>query len=59
MQSFILSFMSLMNHMCLPSHRWTKAHDLLVEQKIRKDRLATAVKESDAMLRWENLLKNI
>ncbi|CAF89660.1 unnamed protein product, partial [Tetraodon nigroviridis] len=30
---------------------WTKAHELLVEQKIRKDRLAMAVDESDAMLR--------
>lgn len=30
---------------------WTKAHELLVEQKIRKDLLAVVVKESDAMLR--------
>ncbi|XP_017284994.1 cytosolic 5'-nucleotidase 3 [Kryptolebias marmoratus] len=30
---------------------WTKAHDLLVEQKIRKDDLAEAVRESEAMLR--------
>ncbi|MEQ2274680.1 5'-nucleotidase, cytosolic III [Xenotaenia resolanae] len=30
---------------------WTKAHDLLVEQKIKKDELAQAVRESDAMLR--------
>ncbi|KAK5616917.1 5'-nucleotidase, cytosolic III [Crenichthys baileyi] len=30
---------------------WTKAHDLLVEQKIKKDELAEAVRESDAMLR--------
>ncbi|XP_029945284.1 cytosolic 5'-nucleotidase 3-like [Salarias fasciatus] len=30
---------------------WTKAHELLVEQKIRKDRLSVAVRESDAMLR--------
>uniref|UniRef100_A0A1A7YIW3 5'-nucleotidase n=1 Tax=Iconisemion striatum TaxID=60296 RepID=A0A1A7YIW3_9TELE len=30
---------------------WTKAHDLLVEQKIRKDQLAEAVRESEAMLR--------
>ncbi|XP_047213132.1 cytosolic 5'-nucleotidase 3-like isoform X2 [Girardinichthys multiradiatus] len=30
---------------------WTKAHDLLVEQKIKKDELAQAVHESDAMLR--------
>lgn len=33
-------------------HRWTKAHDLLVEQKIRKDLLAEAVSESEVMLRW-------
>ncbi|MBN3283053.1 5NT3B nucleotidase, partial [Polyodon spathula] len=30
---------------------WTKAHDSLVEQKIRKDQLEMAVRESDAMLR--------
>ncbi|XP_067281680.1 cytosolic 5'-nucleotidase 3-like [Pseudorasbora parva] len=30
---------------------WTKAHELLVEQKIIKDNLARAVKESEAMLR--------
>ncbi|XP_037544676.1 cytosolic 5'-nucleotidase 3 [Nematolebias whitei] len=30
---------------------WTKAHDLLVEQKIRKDQLAEAVRESEARLR--------
>lgn len=30
---------------------WTRAHELLVEQKIRKDLLATVVRESDAMLR--------
>ncbi|XP_076864274.1 cytosolic 5'-nucleotidase 3-like isoform X2 [Brachyhypopomus gauderio] len=30
---------------------WTKAHALLIEQKIRKDQLTAAVKESDAMLR--------
>uniref|UniRef100_A0A3Q2D611 5'-nucleotidase n=1 Tax=Cyprinodon variegatus TaxID=28743 RepID=A0A3Q2D611_CYPVA len=30
---------------------WTKAHDLLVEQRIKKDELAEAVRESDAMLR--------
>uniref|UniRef100_A0A8C7Y570 5'-nucleotidase n=1 Tax=Oryzias sinensis TaxID=183150 RepID=A0A8C7Y570_9TELE len=30
---------------------WTKAHDLLVEQKIRKDLLAEAVSESEVMLR--------
>lgn len=36
--------------------RWTKAHEILVEQKIRKDLLASVVQESDAMLRSENLL---
>lgn len=30
---------------------WTKAHELLVQQKIKKDMLATAVRESEAMLR--------
>ncbi|KAK1877615.1 Cytosolic 5'-nucleotidase 3 [Dissostichus eleginoides] len=30
---------------------WTKAHNILVQQKIRKDLLATAVRDSDAMLR--------
>ncbi|XP_022595305.1 7-methylguanosine phosphate-specific 5'-nucleotidase [Seriola dumerili] len=30
---------------------WTKAHELLVQQKIRKDLLAKVVQESDAMLR--------
>ncbi|KAM4597993.1 cytosolic 5'-nucleotidase 3-like [Polymixia lowei] len=30
---------------------WTKAHALLVQQNIRKDLLAVAVRESDAMLR--------
>lgn len=36
--------------------RWTKAHDLLVEQRIRKDQLAEAVRESEARLRSELLL---
>lgn len=30
---------------------WTKAHEILVQQEIRKDLLAIAVRESDAMLR--------
>uniref|UniRef100_UPI003AAEB2F2 7-methylguanosine phosphate-specific 5'-nucleotidase-like n=1 Tax=Centroberyx gerrardi TaxID=166262 RepID=UPI003AAEB2F2 len=30
---------------------WTKVHELLIQQKIRKDMLAQAVKESSAMLR--------
>ncbi|XP_019120326.2 7-methylguanosine phosphate-specific 5'-nucleotidase isoform X1 [Larimichthys crocea] len=30
---------------------WTKVHELLIEQRIRKDMLAQAVKESSAMLR--------
>lgn len=30
---------------------WTRAHELLVQQKIRKDQLSLAVQESDAMLR--------
>lgn len=32
--------------------RWTKVHELLIEQRIRKDMLAQAVKESSAMLRF-------
>ncbi|XP_065147034.1 cytosolic 5'-nucleotidase 3-like isoform X1 [Paramisgurnus dabryanus] len=32
---------------------WTKAHDLLVEQKIRKDDLTCVVRESEARLRDE------
>ncbi|XP_055076059.2 cytosolic 5'-nucleotidase 3 [Misgurnus anguillicaudatus] len=32
---------------------WTKAHDLLVEQKIRKDDLTRVVRESEARLRDE------
>ncbi|XP_062859364.1 7-methylguanosine phosphate-specific 5'-nucleotidase-like [Trichomycterus rosablanca] len=30
---------------------WTKAHDFIVQEKIRKDQLAQAVKDSGAMLR--------
>ncbi|KAK5601428.1 hypothetical protein CRENBAI_026636, partial [Crenichthys baileyi] len=30
---------------------WTKVHELLIQQRIRKDRLAQAVRESSAMLR--------
>ncbi|XP_036944720.1 cytosolic 5'-nucleotidase 3-like [Acanthopagrus latus] len=30
---------------------WTKAHELLVQQEIKKDMLAVAVRESEAMLR--------
>lgn len=30
---------------------WTRAHNLLVQQKIKKDLLATVVRESEAMLR--------
>uniref|UniRef100_A0A3B3QAW7 5'-nucleotidase, cytosolic IIIB n=1 Tax=Paramormyrops kingsleyae TaxID=1676925 RepID=A0A3B3QAW7_9TELE len=32
---------------------WTKAHELLIEQKIQKDQLARVVKDSNAMLRKE------
>lgn len=44
--------------MLVPFHRWTKAHDLLIQQAIRKDQLAIMVNESDAMLRWEDFPKN-
>lgn len=37
---------------CSAFYRWTKVHDLLIQQRIRKDMLAQAVKESDAMLRY-------
>lgn len=43
--------------MLVPFHRWTKAHELLIQQAIKKDHLATMVKESDAMLRWEDVPK--
>jgi len=36
------------------SSRWTRAHELLVQQKIRKDQLSLAVQESDAMLRYQD-----
>ncbi|XP_072560786.1 7-methylguanosine phosphate-specific 5'-nucleotidase-like isoform X3 [Paramormyrops kingsleyae] len=32
---------------------WTKAHELLIEQKIQKDQLARVVKDSNAMLRTD------
>ena len=32
--------------------RWTKAHDLLCQQKIQKFQIAQVVRESNAMLRW-------
>ncbi|XP_054861159.1 cytosolic 5'-nucleotidase 3-like isoform X1 [Amphiprion ocellaris] len=35
---------------------WTKAHELLVQQKIKKDMLEVAVRESEAMLREGNQL---
>lgn len=31
--------------------RWTKAHDLLCQQKIQKFQIAQVVRESNAMLR--------
>lgn len=36
---------------CAALYRWTKVHELLIQQRIRKDLLAQAVKESSAMLR--------
>ncbi|NWS13230.1 5NT3B nucleotidase, partial [Pachyramphus minor] len=33
---------------------WTGAHELLVQQKIRKDDIARIVRESEAMLRYEH-----
>lgn len=52
--AFIIRFIVLLivcSIILVPSHRWTKAHELLIEQEIRKDRLAMMVNESDAMLR--------
>lgn len=37
-------------------HRWTKAHKLLVDQRIKKDMLAVVVRESEVMLRSEDQL---
>lgn len=39
--------------LCVALHRWTKVHELLIEQRIRKDMLAQAVRESSTMLRSE------
>lgn len=36
----------------LPFPRWTKAHELLVQQKIHKSDIAQIVRESEAMLRY-------
>lgn len=46
-------------HLCLYVIRWTRAHELLVQQKIRKDLLAMTVRESEAKLRSENMHPNI
>lgn len=45
--------------MLVSFHRWTKAHDLLIQQAIKKDHLAMMVNESDAMLRWEVFPKKL
>lgn len=42
--------------LCIYRTRWTKAHELLVQQEIKKDMLAVAVRESEAMLRSENFV---
>lgn len=41
-------------HCCLShiAYRWTKAHELLVQQKIHKSDIAQIVRESEAMLRY-------
>ena len=36
----------------LPFPRWTRAHELLSQQKIQKGDLAQIVRESDVMLRY-------
>ncbi|KAJ7992333.1 hypothetical protein DPEC_G00277440 [Dallia pectoralis] len=38
-------------HVGLQTRRWTKAHTLLLQQRIRKDMLQVVVKESDVILR--------
>ncbi|KAI1230311.1 hypothetical protein IHE44_0010277 [Lamprotornis superbus] len=38
---------------------WTKAHELLVQQKIHKDDIAQIVRESEAMLRFHPQHKNV
>lgn len=48
--------LQLICFMARSSPRWTIAHELLVKQQIRKDRLAMAVDESEAMLRWDSFL---
>lgn len=42
--------------LCVVLHRWTKVHELLIEQRIRKDMLAQAVRESSTMLRSDSIL---
>lgn len=36
----------------LPLPRWTRAHELLSQQKIQKGDIAQIVRESDVMLRY-------
>lgn len=36
----------------LPFSRWTRAHELLSQQKIQKGDIAQIVRESDVMLRY-------
>ena len=43
---------------CAALDRWTKVHELLIQQRIRKDMLAQVVKESSAMLRYTELQSN-
>uniref|UniRef100_A0A3Q4HRV1 5'-nucleotidase n=1 Tax=Neolamprologus brichardi TaxID=32507 RepID=A0A3Q4HRV1_NEOBR len=38
---------------------WTKAHELLVNQKIKKDGLAKAVRDSEAKLRYEHPRRSV
>lgn len=44
--------MEMLYWSCASLYRWTKVHELLIQQRIRKDLLAQAVKESNAMLRY-------
>ena len=49
----MVSMGAILNYSSL--YRWTKVHELLIQQRIRKDMLAQAVKESRAMLRYPQL----
>lgn len=59
LQLQFLTGMKILHLLCAALHRWTKVHELLIEQRIRKDMLSQAVKESSAMLRYAPCLNFI